>query len=161
MRRLRFALAALAAIFTAAIPAVAATIPSFTGSQYSEPSQILATINALINQLNTSLSPITGSTALCSGTTTATCQGNRFTVSITGLTTAAAGTSSAAMVVTNASVTSVAATVLCNVNIYAGGGMPIATAIIPATGSVSLKVTNVAASGALDATVPVACVVYN
>lgn len=98
--------------------------------------------------------------ATCTGTTTATCQGQRFIVSITGLTTAAAGVESAAMTVTNASVVSAASIVICNVNIYAGTGDPIATRVTPGTGTVSVTVTNVAGSGSLNATVPVACVVF-
>lgn len=98
--------------------------------------------------------------ATCSGTTTATCQGQRFTASITGLTTAAAGTTSAAMTVTNASVVSSASIVECKVNGYAGTGIPLVTTIIPGTGQVSFTITNVAASGALNATVPAACVVF-
>lgn len=98
--------------------------------------------------------------ATCTGTTTATCQGQRFIVSITGLTTAAAGTESAAMTVTNASVVAATSIVHCQVNIYAGTGNPIATRVTPGTGSVSMTVTNVAGSGSLNATVPVACVVF-
>lgn len=100
-----------------------------------------------------------GSTTTCSGTTTATCNAQRFVVSITGLTTAAGGTESAAMVVTNTRVLSSSVNVICSVNGYAGGGVPIVTRIIPGTGSVSMTVTNVAASDALDATVPIACLV--
>lgn len=98
--------------------------------------------------------------ATCSGTTTATCQGQRFIVSITGLTTAAAGVESAAMTVTNASVVSAASIVHCQVNIYAGTGDPVATRVTPGTGSVSVTVTNVAGSGSLNATVPIGCVVF-
>lgn len=98
--------------------------------------------------------------ATCTGTTTATCQGQRFIVSITGLTTAAAGVESAAMTVTNASVVSAASIVHCQVNIYAGTGDPVATRVTPGTGTVSVTVTNVAASGSLNATVPIACVVF-
>lgn len=103
---------------------------------------------------------LNGTSTTCSGTTTATCSAQRFVVSITGLTTAAAGTTSAAMTVTNTFVASSATRVNCSVNGYAGTGVPIATTIIPGTGSVSLTITNVAASGALNATVPVACLVY-
>lgn len=101
----------------------------------------------------------TSTSSACSGTTTATCQGQRFVASITGLTTAAAGTTSAAMTVTDANVVSSAASVICSVNGYAGTGIPIVSTIIPGTGSVSFTITNVAASGSLNATVPVACLV--
>ena len=98
--------------------------------------------------------------ATCSGTTTATCQGQRFIASVTGLTTAAVGVESAAMTVTDASVVAATSIVECNVNIYAGTGDPIATRVTPGTGTVSFTITNVAGSGSLNATVPVACVVF-
>ena len=98
--------------------------------------------------------------ATCSGTTTATCQGVRFTASVTGLTTAAAGNTSAAMTVTNATVVSSAYIVQCQVNGYAGTGQPVVTGVIPGTGNVSFTITNVAASGSLNATVAVACEVF-
>lgn len=99
-----------------------------------------------------------GNTTTCTGTTTATCNAQRFIVSITGLTTAA-GASATAMVVTN---NKVAATdiVHCQTNIYAGTGIPLATIITPGSGSVSITVLNVATSGSLNATVPIACVVF-
>lgn len=100
-----------------------------------------------------------GAITTCSGTTTATCQGQRFTASVTGLSTAAGGVSATAMTVTNATVTSSAVIVVCNVNGYSGTGQPIATNVTPGTGSVSFQVTNIASSGSLNATVPVACVV--
>lgn len=96
----------------------------------------------------------------CSGTTTATCTGQSFIVSITGLTTAAGGTESAAMTVTNTFVSAATRRVVCSVNIYAGTGNPIATRVTPGVGTVSLTITNVAASGSLNATVPVACLAF-
>lgn len=101
----------------------------------------------------------TSSVSTCSGTTTATCQGQRFVVSITGLTTAAS-TLSAAMTVTNANVVSNASTVMCQVNLYGGTGVPIAVNVTPGTGTVALNIQNVATAAALNATVPVACVVF-
>lgn len=98
--------------------------------------------------------------ATCSGTTTATCTGQRFTASVTGLSTAAGGTSATAMTVTNTNVVAATSLVVCNVNGYSGTGQPIATNVTPGTGTVSFQVTNIAASGSLNATVPVACVVF-
>lgn len=97
--------------------------------------------------------------AACSGTTTATCQGQRFIVSITGLTTAAS-TLSAAMTVTNANVVSSASTVMCQVNLYTGTGVPVAVNVTPGTGTVALNIQNVSTGAALNATVPIACVVF-
>lgn len=95
--------------------------------------------------------------ATCSGTTTATCQGQRFVASVTGLSTAAAGTTSTAMTVTNASVVASSSQVLCNVSGYVGTGLPLVSGITPGTGTVAFTITNVAGSGSLNATVPVAC----
>lgn len=120
---------------------------------------VQATVNAAISNINTTQ---TGAQPLvtASGTTTSTAQGLRLQVSVTGLTTAAAGVSSAAMTVTDASVAA-NSLILCNVNTYAGTGVPIATTIIPGVGSFSFTITNVAGSGALNATVPVSCLVFN
>ena len=96
----------------------------------------------------------------CTGTTTATCTGQRFTVSVTGLTTAAS-TAAAEMVVTNTSIPTSAANVLCDVNGYAGTGVPIATKINPGTNSVGITIQNVSTGAALNATVPVSCLVIN
>lgn len=101
-----------------------------------------------------------GAITTCSGTTTATCAvSQRFVASVTGLTTAAGGTSSAAMTVTDTTVSSSAVPVVCSVNGYSGTGQPIVTNVTPGTGTVSFQVTNIAASGVLNATVPVACIV--
>lgn len=103
---------------------------------------------------------VLGAITTCSGTTTATCTAvQRMVVSVTGLTTAAGGTESAAMTVTSSAVLSSAVPVMCAVNGYAGTGDPVVTRIIPGTGSFSFTITNVAASGSLNATVPVACIV--
>ena len=54
LKRAVYALTGL--IFTAAI-AFGASIPLFSGSQYSEPSQILFTVNSLIQQINALVTP--------------------------------------------------------------------------------------------------------
>lgn len=113
-----------------------------------------------VKAIGTGIVTLGQAVATCSGTTTATCQGQRFVASVTGLTTAAAGTTSAAMTVTNASVVSSSYVVHCQVNGYAGTGVPLVSTIIPGTGQVSFTITNVAGSGSLNATVPVACVVF-
>lgn len=137
-------------------PGATGTVPSIAvGGAGADATRNLSLLGSGVNGIVV-LGP---AAATCSGTTTATCQGQRFIASVTGLTTAAAGTESAAMTVTNASVASSAMTVLCSVNIYAGTGNPIVTRITPGTGSVSFTITNVAGSGSLNATVPVACTV--
>jgi hypothetical protein len=100
----------------------------------------------------------TSTASTCTGTTTATCQGQRFVASVTGLTTAAS-TLSAAMTVTDANVVSSSASVVCQANGYAGTGIPVVVNIVPGTGSVAFNIQNVSTGAALNATVPVACVV--
>lgn len=100
----------------------------------------------------------TSTASTCSGTTTATCQGQRFVVTITGLTTAAS-TLSAAMTVTDANVVSTSSNVLCQTQGYAGTGVPIVVNITTGTGSVALKIQNVSTGAALNANVVVACLV--
>lgn len=154
-RLLALGLATLSLLAAPLAPAFAAPLP-YINSPMDTP-------QALVNQLITSINinqPESNVFNTCSGTTTATCLGLRFQVSITGLSTAAGGTTSAAMVVTDTSITA-ASQVLCQVNGYSGTGQPVATAIVPAAGSVSVSVTNVAASGALSATVPIECLVFN
>lgn len=146
-------MAAALALACVSAPAFAAPVP-YVNSPMDTPQ---ALVNQVVTSINATISDAAGlSTA--SGTTTSTCSGLRCTVSITGLTTAAAGTSSAAMTVTNPSVAA-NSQVICAVNGYAGTGVPIATTIIPGAGNYSFTVTNVAASGALNATVPVACAI--
>lgn len=149
----RLMLAALVAlVFT---PALAAPLP-FVNTPMDTPQ---ALVNTVVTSLNNNLID-TAIPVSASGTTTATATGRRVNISVTGLTTAAAGTTSAAMVVTNTAVTA-ASQAWCQVNDYAGGGAPIVTGVLTAANTLTFAITNVAASGALDATVPVACFVLN
>jgi hypothetical protein len=97
--------------------------------------------------------------AACSGTTTATCQGQRFLVTITGLTTAAS-TISAAMTVTDANVLAAGNQVMCQVQGYGGTGVPEVVNVTPGTGTVAMQIQNVSTGAALNANVVVACVVF-
>lgn len=119
---------------------------------------VQATVNAAIANLN-SVSPQYQYTFACSGTTTATCTGIRALVSVTGLTTAA-GVTSATMTVTDTPVTA-ASQINCFVSNYTGAGNPLAVDVLAAAGSFTFAVQNTHASAALNATVPVACFVYN
>lgn len=119
---------------------------------------IQAGLNTVIANYNT-----TATTAqylsTCSGTTTATCTGTRFTVSYTGLTTAA-GVTSALQTVTDTSVTA-SSQIVCETNGYGGTGNPAAVNIVPGAGSFTYQVQNTHASAALNATVPTSCLVFN
>ena len=146
----------------AIIAAAALSVPAFASplSYYNQP---LDTPNSAANAVVASVNAnnaLQASLVAASGTTTSTATGTRLQISVTGLTTVAAGATSAAMTVTDTSVT-LASLIFCSVNIYAGTGVPIPTNIIPAAGSFSFTITNVAASGALNATVPVSCLVSN
>lgn len=94
----------------------------------------------------------------CSGTTTATCEGQRNIVSVTGLTTAA-GANSAAMTVTNALVSGTSM-IMCTPGATASAGGPIPTDVTAGTGSYSFVITN-AGGASLDATVTANCLITN
>jgi hypothetical protein len=113
---------------------------------------------ALITAINAS-SPAYATTVTCTGTTTATCTGLRAVISVTGLTTAA-GVTAAAMTVTDTSVTA-SSMVFCQALGYAGTGNPVAVNVVPSASTIVFNIQNTHASAALNATVPVACFVYN
>lgn len=147
----------LAAFLFAVAPmaAFAAPIPYYSGP--NDVPNVM--VNTAINNVNAGF-PSTSYTVACSGTTTATCTGTRLQISVTGLTTAAGGTSSAAMTVTDTSVTA-ASQIFCQPTLYAGTGNPIDSLIVPAAGTFTFVITNVAVSGSLNATVVSNCFVYN
>lgn len=148
------ALAVLALLSAPLAPAFANPIPYIN----SPLDTVQATVNAAIVNLN-SVSPQYQYTVACSGTTTATCTGIRTLVSVTSLTTAA-GVTSATMTVTDTSV-AVSSQINCFVSNYTGAGNPLAVDVLAAAGTFTFAVQNTHASSALNATVPVACYVYN
>lgn len=119
---------------------------------------VQATVNSVVTSLN-AVTPAYNYVSACSGTTTATCQGIRVTVSVTGLTTAA-GVTSATMTVTDASAVA-ASQVNCFVGNYAGTGNPVPVQVLASSTGFSFAIENTHASAALNATVPVVCFVYN
>jgi hypothetical protein len=152
MKRFLGLLAAL--LFAVASPAFANPIPAINTP--------LDTPQALVNTAIVNLNAVTPAyqyASSCSGTTTATCQGIRVVVSITGLTTAA-GVTSATMTVTDASVVA-ASQVNCFTANYGGTGNPVPVLVVAGAGSFTVAVENIHASAALNATVPIACFVYN
>jgi len=155
MKLFRTALAAIASLLLT-VPAFAAPI---SYSVVNIPADTPQTIPiALVAALNAS-SPTYVYPSTCSGTTTATCTGLKFVASVTGLTTAA-GVTSAAMAVTNTSVTA-SSIVFCEALGYGGTGNPRATNVVPTANTVTFLIQNTHASAALNATVPIACMVYN
>ncbi len=153
-RLLALGLAILSLLAAPLAPAFASPLPYYSQT-FDTPN---SAVNAMISIVNSAF-PETAYTAACTGTTTATCTGLRFIDSITGLTTAA-GVTSATITITNTNITTTSI-VVCNVVGYAGTGNPNAVNVVPAAGSLTLAVQNTHASAALNATVPVACFVYN
>lgn len=159
----RFALALLApialalALLSGGAPTPAAAAPlSYCNTSIDT---VQAVINScVITPLNSSLTSTQYVTS-ASGTTAITAQGLRVIASTTGLTTAA-GVTSATITVTDASVTAVSQ-VFCQAMAYGGTGNPMPVDIVPAAGSFSYAIQNTHASAALNATVPISCMVYN
>jgi hypothetical protein len=159
MKSIRGLLLACAAAFTLAgalSPATAAPIAYSTVNIPADTPQTLPI--ALIAAINSS-GPAFASVVTCTGTTTSTCQGLKIVTSYSGLTTAA-GVTSAAQTVTNASVAATSL-VFCQSMGYGGTGNPVVVNVIPGAGSFTYLIENTHASAALNATVPVACMVYN
>ncbi len=146
------ALAFAAALFAAT--AMAAPL-AYINVPFDTPNQAA---NAVITAYNAA-APAASYTVSCTGTTTSTCSGLKIVTSYSGLTTAA-GVTSAAQTVTNTSVTA-ASLIFCQANGYGGTGNPVPVNIIPGAGSFTYLIQNTHASAALNATVPVACLVYN
>lgn len=153
MKRISFFAGAIVALAFASA-AVASPVP-YVNAPFSTPQELA---NTVISNVNTALAPA-ASLVTCSGTTTSTCTGTRIQVSVTGLVTAA-GVTSAAMVVTDTSVLA-NSTVFCQSNGYAGTGNPNAVNVVPAAGTLTFNIQNSHASAALNATVPVSCLIQN
>lgn len=148
-----FAIGALALAPAAALAGPAA----YVNAPFSTPNEL---VNGVIATLNgpTGL-PSLQILSTCSGTTTATCQGLKVQVSVTGLTTAA-GVTSATMTVTDA-LAAVASNIVCAASNYGGAGNPMPVDVVAAAGTFTFAVQNTHATAALNATVPVVCFVYN
>lgn len=154
MRRLFYSLAAI--VLLALAPAAAFASPlSYVNTPFDTPQQVANAVISSINSNMASAAPL----VTASGTTTATAAGLRTQVSITGLTTAA-GVTATAMTVTNTSVVA-ASQVFCSANGYAGTGNPVVVNVVPGVGSFTMQVQNTHASAALNATVPISCIVFN
>jgi hypothetical protein len=143
-------LTTLSALFSAAVIAGAASLPSVPVSPtYSEASQIVGTLNALINQLNgaTGYAPAqtvslgsfcTNGTA---GGTPQICNGQRGQVLFSGLTVAATGTNQA-IVVTNSSVTTASSCFAQWSTAFTAGSGVYVGSVTPTAGSLSIVIAN-------------------
>jgi hypothetical protein len=121
---------------------------------------VQAAANAVIASINANSTPQATLTTCTTATTTATCSGLRFTLSVTGLTTAA-GAASSNIVVTDTGFVTTSSQVFCNTGTYAGTGIPNVELVTVAANSITLYVVNSSSSAALSATVPIFCQVYN
>jgi len=155
MKHILAFLCSLAVVTLAAFtPAFAGPIP-YNNSVFDTPNQV---VNSVIANLNATQAPF-ATLVTASGTTTATATGQRANVSVTGLSTAASGTS-ATMTVTDTAVTA-SSQVFCQPNGYAGTGIPVIVNVVPGAGTFTFAVQNVSTSAALNATVTAACIVFN
>lgn len=147
LKRIIYALTGLVA--TAAI-GVAGTIPLLPSSPtYSEPSQIQATINAVISMLNGAGSYATAPATISIGTSCQNtagaspqiCNGQRGLAAFTGITVAATGTNQV-LTITNSAVTAAS---VCHVQpvtaFTAGSGVAVAT-VVPTAGSLAVTLVN-------------------
>lgn len=147
LRRIAYALTGL--IFSAGI-AMGGAIPLLPSSPtYSEPSQIQATINAVIQMLNGNgvyaTAPATislgSSCQNTAGASPQTCNGQRGSAAFTGVTVAATGTSQT-LTITNSAVTAAS---ICHVQpntaFTAGSGVTVAT-VVAAAGSLAVLLVN-------------------
>ena len=151
LKRLAYALTGLVASAALAMGAGLPLMPST--SQFSEPSQIVGTINALVNQLNgatgyTTATPIVGVGAYCTNTAGGTpqvCNGQRGAVLYTGLPSTALNATFTVVVTDSA----IAANSICQAQwitaFTAGSGVAVAT-LVPTAGSLSVISVNAGAT---------------
>jgi len=142
------AVAATSVLLTASLvyPAGLPFVPSTP--QYSEASQIIATINALVNQLNgnAGYSPaqVVSLGSFCTNTAGGSpqiCNGQRGQALFTGVTVAATGTTQT-LTITNSSVTATSTCLVQPITAFtAGSGVAVAT-VVPSAGSLAVTLVN-------------------
>ncbi len=138
--------AAFAAIFASGLAALAANLPSLTGPQ--DPSQLNATVNALINQLGggpgysgTAQVVSLGTYGTISGGTPQILNTQRGIVSFTGVATLVTGAVTT-LTITNSLVTAASA---CEAHVQSGGAAgsgPYVSTVTPTTGSLAVILAN-------------------
>jgi hypothetical protein len=149
LKRIAYALTGLVATALIAIGATIPLVPST--SQYSEPSQIVGALNALVQQLNgqAGYAPAQvvalGSYGIISGATPQTLNTQRGIVSFTGVT--IAGVSSAALVMNNSLVAANSACVASVVSDNsAAASFPYIRSVVPTAGVLTINMSNAAAA---------------
>lgn len=148
LKRIAYALTGLIASAAIAMSAGLPLLPST--SQYSEPSQIVGTVNAVINQLNgnagyAAATPIVGVGSYCTNTTGGgtpqVCNGQRGAVLFTGLTVGAPATNQVITVTDS----SVAANSVCTANFltaFTAATAIVVGQIVPTAGSLAISIAN-------------------
>lgn len=156
--------------------ALAGGVPNIpTTPQYSDPSQVLATINALINQLNGTqayapvapigLGPTCAVTSLTVGTPQ-TCNGTRGTITTGTMTTAALADQNLQInsIYINANSACVA-NIMNNSGTFSTNGIPIVYATLPGgsvgNGNLQIFIGNVSTTNALNGTLAIGFYCYN
>ena len=143
-------IAATVAVLASGLIALAANMPSVPSTPtYSEASQIVGTLNALINQLNGNVGYAPAQNvsfgSFCvnaaAGGTPQVCNGQRGQVAYTGLTVAATGTNQA-IVVTNSSIL---ANSQCSgdfITAFTAGSAVVPATFVATAGSLSVVIAN-------------------
>ena len=144
-------LAALAALIGAgAAAALAANIPSVPStSQFSEPSQIVGTLNTLINALQggpcfSGTPQVNWLGALCNpaaGASPQTCNTQRMLVPFTGITVAAVNTTQT-LTINNSLVTTASMCFAQWVTAFTAGSALVTSTVVPSAGSLAILVAN-------------------
>lgn len=147
---IRKILSAASAMLFAGLLAYGASLPNVPStSQFSEPSQIVGTLNALVNQLNGNVgygpaqivSFGSSCTNAAAGGTPQVCNGQRGQVSYTGITVAATGTNQA-LVITNSSILATSTCFVQWTTAFTAGSAVYAGTAVPTAGSLSVTVAN-------------------
>lgn len=146
--------AALSAILVSAVLAYATTLPLVPSTpQFSEPSQIVPTLNAVVNQLNgnpgyAGTSPIVAIGALCNpaaGASPQTCNGQRGIVPFTGITIAATDTLQT-FTINDSSITAASACLAQWITTFTAGSAIVVATVVPTAGVLTVISTNTAAT---------------
>lgn len=161
MKLIRKTLGAAFVLALSTVLAFAGGVPSVpVNPTFSDPSQIIGTLNALIQNLNgqfpnpmTPTAPAQGPASMvslgafctASGATPQTCNGQRGTVTFTGVT-AAANTNATAQVINNSFVN---ANNACQVTLNTAGAAnsgPVVSSVVAGTGTITITLTNATAT---------------
>jgi hypothetical protein len=147
--------AALVAVFASGLIAYATNLPLVPStSQFNEPSQIVSTLNAAIQQLNgqagyTTATPIVGTGLFCqnaaAGASPQVCNGGRGAVAFTTITVAATGTNQT-IVVTNSAITTASVCHAQFITAFTAGSAVVVGPVTPTAGSMSIVIANAGAT---------------